>query len=133
MVGERSELFDELSRRIIESVIRVHTELGSGLYESIYKKSLLVDFGFAGLAFECEKHVDVFYRGVNVGLQRLDLVVEGKIIVELKVVEELSKAHYAQLRSYLRAARLEVGLLVNFANEKADFRRVVVHKHDPDR
>ena len=101
MVGERSELFDELSRRIIESVIRVHTELGSGLYESIYKKSLLVDFGLFGLAFECEKYVDVFYRGVNVGLQRLDLVIEGKIIVELKVVEQLSKAHYAQLRSYL--------------------------------
>lgn len=133
MSAVRSELIDDLSGRIIESVIRVHTELGSGLYESIYKKSLLVDFGLVGLAFECEKYVEVFYRGVNVGLQRLDLVVEGKIIVELKVVEQLSKAHYAQLRSYLRAARLEVGLLVNFANDKADFRRVIVNKHDTSR
>jgi GxxExxY protein len=124
---------DSLSGRIIECFIRVHNELGSGLYESIYKKSLLVDFEAVGLAYECEKYIDVFYRGVNVGVQRLDLLVEQQIIVELKVVEQLSKAHYAQLRSYISAARLEVGLLVNFANEKVDFRRVTVTKHRPDR
>lgn len=117
---------DELSRRIIESVIRVHRELGPGFNESIYQKALLVDFATMGLAFECEKVVDILYQGVNVGVHRLDLVVEGLIILELKVVEQLSKAHYAQLKSYLHAANLEVGLLINFANEKADFRRVVV-------
>lgn len=117
---------DEISRRIIESVIRVHRELGPGFNESIYQKALLVDFATMGLAFECEKVVDILYQGVNVGVHRLDLVVEGLIILELKVVEQLSKAHYAQLKSYLHAANLEVGLLINFANEKADFRRVVV-------
>ncbi len=117
---------DEISRRIIESVIRVHRELGPGFNESIYQKALLVDFATMGLAFECEKVVDLLYQGVNVGVHRLDLVVEGLIILELKVVEQLSKAHYAQLKSYLHAANLEVGLLINFANEKADFRRVVV-------
>ena len=117
---------DEISRRIIESVIRVHRELGPGFNESIYQKALLVDFATMGLAFECEKVVDILYQGVNVGVHRLDLVVEGVIILELKVVEQLSKAHYAQLKSYLHAANLEVGLLINFANEKADFRRVVV-------
>lgn len=117
---------DELSRRIIESVIRVHRELGPGFNESIYQKALLVDFATMGLAFECEKVVDILYQGINVGVHRLDLVVEGLIILELKVVEQLSKAHYAQLKSYLHAANLEVGLLINFANEKADFRRVVV-------
>ncbi|MBA4018699.1 MAG: GxxExxY protein [Pirellula sp.] len=124
--GVDSGFDDEISRRIIESVIRVHRELGPGSNESIYQKALLVDFANTGLAFECEKVVDILYQGVNVGVHRLDLVVEGQIILELKVVEQLSKAHYAQLKSYLHAAKLEVGLLINFANEKADFRRVVV-------
>lgn len=127
------EFDDDLTRRILDCVIRVHRTLGSGLYESIYKKALLVDFEKMGLKFECEKHVDVFYDGVNVGMQRLDLVVENQVVVELKVVEDLSKAHYSQLRSYLRAAKLETGLLVNFAHERADFRRVMVRKHDPGR
>src|SRR5688572_73579 len=102
MTVEDLDFDDSLSGRIIECFIRVHNELGSGLYESIYKKSLLVDFEAVGIAYECEKYIDVFYRGVNVGVQRLDLLVEQQIIVELKVVEQLSKAHYAQLRSYLR-------------------------------
>lgn len=117
---------DEVSGRIIESVIRVHRELGPGFNESIYQKALLVDFANVGLAFECEKVINILYRGINVGVHRLDLVVEGVVVLELKVVEQLSKAHYAQLKSYLHAANIEVGLLINFANEKADFRRVMV-------
>jgi len=73
---------------------------------------------------EVEKEVLIFYRGQEVGRHRLDLVVENSVILELKTVEDLSKAHYAQVRSYLKATGLSIALLVNFSKEKSDFRRV---------
>ena len=127
------EFDDELSGRIIQCFLRVHHKLGGGLKEQIYQNALLVDFKRLGISYECEKYVDVIYEGINVGTQRLDLVVENKVIVELKVVEKLHKSHYGQLRSYLRAANLELGLLVNFAHEKVDFRRVDVPKRNHGR
>ncbi|MEW6619825.1 MAG: GxxExxY protein [bacterium] len=73
---------------------------------------------------ETEKEILIYYEGEEVGKHRLDILVESKVIVELKTVEELSKAHYAQVRSYLKATGVKVAILVNFAKEKADFRRV---------
>ncbi|MEW5897508.1 MAG: GxxExxY protein [Nanoarchaeota archaeon] len=66
----------------------------------------------------------IYYEGEEIGKHRLDILVESKVIVELKTVEELSKAHYVQVRSYLKATGVKVAILVNFAKEKADFRRV---------
>jgi GxxExxY protein len=68
--------------------------------------------------------IDVYYDQQLVGRHRLDLIVEGKVILELKTVECLNKAHYAQVRSYLRATGLQLALLVNFAEERATFRRI---------
>ena len=76
------------------------------------------------LPAETEKEVIIYYDGEEVGRHRLDILVENRVVVELKTVESLSKAHYAQVRSYLKATGLELGILVNFALEKADFRRV---------
>jgi len=73
---------------------------------------------------ETEKSVPIFYEAVSVAEHRLDLLVDGRVITELKTVEELGKIHYAQLRSNLKATRLKTRLLVNFARELADFRRV---------
>ena len=78
------------------------------------------------MGVESEKEVTVYYDGKEIGRHRLDLVVGGKVIVELKTVEELSKAHYTQVRSYVKATGLKTALLVNFAKEKADFRRIEV-------
>ncbi len=116
----------EITEQIIRAVIKVHRTLGPGFLESVYQNSLLIELENQGLRIEAEKPIVVTYEGKPVGNHRLDLVVEERIIVELKAVEDLSQAHYAQLRSFLKASRLETGLLINFAKEKADFRRVEV-------
>lgn len=76
------------------------------------------------MAIDNEKRIPIYYEGQIVGTHRLDLVAEHEIIIETKTVAALNNAHYAQVRSYLRAANLNVGLLVNFSLEKADFRRI---------
>ena len=124
-----------LTARIIEAIIRVHQALGPGFLESIYRNALCLEFAAQGLSFECEKEIVIYYEGRVVGLHRLDFVVEDEVIIELKTVENLAKCHYAQLRSYLKAANTRIGLLVNFAGEKADFRRIDLPEnniHPPD-
>jgi GxxExxY protein len=76
------------------------------------------------LYVEMEKEVAIYYEKQEVGRHRLDMVVQNRVIVELKTVEALSRAHYAQVRSYMKATRLVVAILVNFSREKADFRRL---------
>ena len=77
-----------------------------------------------GIPAESEKEVTVHYEGEEVGLHRIDILVDDEVILELKTVEQLNRAHYGQLRSYLKATGLKVGLLVNFSKERADFRRI---------
>jgi GxxExxY protein len=115
---------DKLTETIIECIIKVHQGLGPGFLESVYRNALLLELKRSRLVTEVEKEVIVRYHGEDVGRHRLDLLVEGKVILELKTVDALNPAHYAQLRSYLKATGLSIGLLVNFAKEKADFRRL---------
>jgi GxxExxY protein len=117
--------FEDLSRRIIGAALEVHRELGPGFLESIYEEALKVDLSEHDLSFEAQKEIKIEYLGVDVGLHRLDLVVENQIIVELKAVKELTDVHFAQLRSYLKATGLKVGLLLNFAKPTLEIRRVV--------
>jgi GxxExxY protein len=115
---------DRLTERVIQCIINVHQTLAPGFVERVYRRALLIELQKQNLNTEVEKEVVVYYHGQVVGRHRLDLLVDGQVILELKTVEALSKAHYAQVRSYLRATRLDVGLLVNFADDRADFRRV---------
>jgi GxxExxY protein len=117
---------DRLSQKVISSIIQVHQTLGPGFLESIYHKALLVELREQGLPVETERKVVVRYKGVVVGRHRLDLVVQEKLIVEVKTVSDLSQAHYSQARSYLRAVGLRVAILVNFAKPMADYRRVEI-------
>lgn len=105
-------------------MLTVHHTLGPGFLESVYRRALLIELGIEGLNAESEKELTIRYNGVVVGLHRLDVLVEGCVIVELKAVEAIHRAHYDQLRSYLRAAGLRTGLLANFSGHKVDFRRV---------
>ena len=118
----------ELTARIIECIITVHTKLGPGFLENIYRRALLIELEKDGLLAEAEKDITVLYDGRDVGRYRLDIVVEGRVILELKAVGSLGISHYAQLRSYLRATGIGVGLLVNFSEHKADFRRVELNR-----
>jgi GxxExxY protein len=113
-----------LTGQIIESIIRVHQVLGPGFLESIYRRALVIELGRRGLDVQQEYEAPVFFEGQCVGNHRLDLVVERRIILELKTIEGFNQAHYAQLRSYLKATGMRVGFLVNFALTKADYRRV---------
>ena len=123
-VFEMSFDHDLLTGRIIDAIITVHSKLGPGYLESIYQNSMMIELRKQGLVAEAEREFTVLYDGEEVGLHRLDILVEETIVLELKVVEQLMKKHYAQVRSYLKATGCRTGLLVNFAGEKADFRRI---------
>jgi len=117
--------FEPLSGQIIEAAIDVHTQLGPGFLESIYESALKVALRNRGITYEAQKGVSVFFGGEEVGVHRLDLLVEDQIVVELKAVKTLENIHIAQVKSYLKATRLRVGLLLNFAGPKLDVKRIV--------
>jgi GxxExxY protein len=107
--------FDDLSRRVIGCAIEVHKILGAGLLESTYEKCLEHEFHLAGLSYTVQQQLPVNYKGVELDCgYRLDLVVENKLIVELKSVEKLQKIHEAQILTYMKLTGLNVGLLINF-------------------
>src|ERR1700746_1350705 len=95
-----------ITEQIIAAAIRVHRGLGPGFLESIYEEALAVEFALSGLQFIRQYPVPLFYRDHQIGEHRLDFLVEGKIVVELKAVEALEKVHFAIVRSYLKAAGL---------------------------
>jgi GxxExxY protein len=117
--------FEVLSRRIIGAAIEVHRELGPGFLEHIYEEALKIEFSEHDLNFESQKEIKIKYLGTEVGSHRLDLLVENKIIIELKAVKEFNDIHFAQLISYLKATGLKVGLLLNFAKPTLEIKRVV--------
>ena len=105
---------ERVIHQVIGAAIAVHRALGPGFLESIYRKALCIELGNRNLGFECERPIDVTYSGIRITGQRLDLVVGGLIIVELKAVSRLDEIHRAQLISYLRTTGLRGGLLLNF-------------------
>lgn len=123
--NKKTHHFEELSRKIIGAAIEVHRELGPGFLESIYEEALKIELPKRHLHFESQKEIKIEYLGVVVGVHRLDLVVEKQIIVELKAVKELTDIHFAQLRSYLKATGLKIGLLLNFGKPTLVVKRVV--------
>jgi GxxExxY protein len=100
----------------IGCAIAVHRALGPGYLESIYKKAMCVELGIRGLRYANEQSVDVIYRGIPISGQRVDLIVEGLIVVELKAVESLAAIHRAQVISYLRTTGLRGGLLAELSS-----------------
>ncbi len=123
--------FDALSGRVIDAAIAVHRELGPGFLESIYESALKTALRHRGIVYEAQKEVTVFFEGEEAGVQRLDLVVEGKIVVELKAIKALEEIHFAQAKSYLKATGLHVGLLINFNAAKLVVKRVVLDFQPP--
>lgn len=111
----RDLIESELTEKIIGAAIEVHRHLGPGLLESTYQACLARELELESIPFEREKPVPVEYKGFNVDCgYRLDFVVDGKVIVELKSVDAISAVHSAQLMTYMRLSGLKVGLLINF-------------------
>lgn len=106
---------EELSRILVDSAFKVHKALGPGLLESVYQSCLCIELGKRGIGFETQTLVPLVYEGVRIenGL-RLDLLVEKRVILELKSVDRLLPIHHSQLLTYLKLADLHLGLLINF-------------------
>jgi len=118
--------FEPLSGQIIEAAIAVHKELGPGFLESIYESAMTVALRRRGIAYEAQKEVTVIFNGEEVGVHRLDLLVGGQIVVELKAIKALEDIHFAQVKSYLKATGLRVGLLMNFHAPSLVVKRIVL-------
>ena len=114
----------DLSAKVIAAAIAVHREHGPGFIESIYEESLCIELDEQSIKYERQKPLQILYKGRVVGEHRQDLVVEGKLIVELKAIANLEDIHFAIVRSYLTAAKLEDALLLNFASMPLTIKRV---------
>src|SRR3984893_10239475 len=113
----------EITDPIIAAAIRVHRELGPGFLESIYEQALAVEFALSGIQFVRQHPIPLFYKDHQVGEHRLDFLVEGKIVVELKATSALEDIHFAIGRSYLKATNLNDGLILNFATTPPTIKR----------
>ena len=115
---------ETLINRVIGAAIRVHTELGPGFLESLYEEALAIELRTLVIDFERQKPVPIFYRAHAIGAHRIDLLIERKVVVELKATSAREKRHFAVLRSYLKALGLSDGLLFNFAATRLTIKRV---------
>lgn len=104
--------------------MEVHNHLGNGFQEVIYQRSLEYEMELKKLGFQREFEMPIFYKDKQIGLRRVDFLIENKISVEIKAVIKLEPVHLAQAINYLEAYNLEVGLLINFGNTKLDFHRL---------
>jgi GxxExxY protein len=119
-------LYERLTESIIGAFYEVYNRLGYGFMEQAYSRALMIELGYKGLEVTRELKVDLYYRGFCIGHHRLDLLVDEKVIIEVKAVEAMPKIAMRQCLSYLRATGLQVGLVLNFGAEP-QIKRVVSH------
>lgn len=118
-------LHEALTYRIIQAAYNLHNTIGPGFRERVYSEGMCVELKHQGLAFEVEHWLPLRYRGVEIGDHFADFSVENAVLVELKAVDSLASAHFAQLLNYLRVSRLEVGLLLNFGTDEVQIKRAI--------
>ena len=113
----------DLCGRVIGAAMTVHSTLGPGFLESVYQNALIWELRKAGLKSEAEKPISVHYDGQLVGAFTADVLVNDSVILELKAIQTLAKAHEVQLVNYLVATNIDEGLLVNFGAERLQFKK----------
>jgi len=121
----------EITSKIIKCAYTVHNNLGFGFLENVYQNALMIELANADLEAEKEKKIQVLYNGKVVGDYIADIVVENKIICELKSTKEINPAHEAQLVNYLKATGIEVGLLINFGEQVKVKRKILTKQGKP--
>ena len=115
----------DITGRTIKCAQKVHRTLGNGFQEVIYQRDLEIEFEMEGLKFEREKEMDIFYEGKLIGNRRVDFLVGGDIMVELKALTKLEDVNTAQLINYIEAYKVKVGLLINFGARSLELKRYV--------
>jgi GxxExxY protein len=130
MINEKYK-YSDLTGKIIGYAMAVHKILGNGFQEVIYQRALAIELNEAGIDFNREFEMPIFYKGAHIGTRRVDFLVEGLISVELKALIKLEDVHFAQAINYLEAYNLEIGLLINFGETSLNFKRLNNKKFKP--
>lgn len=120
--------YSELTGKIIGCAMTVHKALGNGFQEVIYQRALEIEMREAGISFNREFEMPIFYREQKIGTRRVDFLVEGVVSVELKAITKLEDVHLAQAINYLEAYNLEIGVLINFGGLSLNFKRLTNKK-----
>ena len=123
----------DITEKIIGASFEVHSFLGNGFQEVIYQRALAYEMSQKDLSYAREIEQDIFYKELSepIGTRRADFVVESKVLVEIKAIKELDDVHLAQALNYLKAYKLEVGLLINFGSKSLTFKRLVLTQKNP--
>ena len=124
---------ETISQRVIRCAFDVSNTLGAGFLEKVYENALCVELERSGLDFQSQKPVAVTYKGFQVGEYVVDIIVEDKLLLELKALSMLCSSHDAQVMNYLRATNLSVGLLLNFGKPKLGIKRIVWQHNETEK
>ena len=118
----------ELTHKIIGCAMQVHSFLGNGFQELIYQRALALELSKEGLSFARELEMPIFYKDYMepIGARRVDFLVEDKVLVELKAIGQLEDVHIVQVLNYIKAYKLEIGLLINFGEKSLNFKRLIL-------
>ena len=123
MIDEKYK-YSELTSKIIGCAMAVHSALGNGFQEVIYQRALEIEMKLAGISFNREFEMPIYYRNEQIGTRRVDFFVENLISVEIKAITKLEDVHFAQAINYLEAYNIEIGLLINFGERSLTFKRL---------
>ncbi len=129
----KSEIGDQVSYDVIGCAMRVHATLGPGFMEKIYQRSLAIEMNLKYLNYIQERNIEIFYGKTQIGMRRVDFFVEGRILVEIKSVSKLDDLHITQTMNYCEAAKLPIGLLINFGSKSLEYRRIYNINHPENR
>jgi len=119
----------QLINVVKESACNIYTELGAGYNETVYEEAMALELRLREINYDVEKNTEIFYKGVKVGIHRLDFIIENKLVVELKAQSAIYPSHVGQTRSYLKTLKLNNGILINFPfpdKKKPDFKTIHV-------
>jgi len=118
----------ELTHKIIGCAMQVHSFLGNGFQELIYQRALALELSKDGLSFARELEMPIYYKEYSepIGTRRVDFLVEDKVLVELKAIGQLEDVHIVQVLNYIKAYKLEIGLLINFGEKSLNFKRLIL-------
>lgn len=125
-VAETKILYKEESYKIIGACMKVHRELSSGFLEAVYEEALKKEFDYSDIPFDSQVKLNIFYDGEQLNkYYRADFICYNKIILEVKSVTQIPISFYAQLKNYLAATKMELGMLINFGLPSLDYKRII--------